>query len=101
MEKELALLSDIDHKLEQHLAAEEINAEEVHQLVDKRDQILQELIHEVSENQQFSGSEQWQDAIKRTQQLVEKMQLKTAGIGQSLQKYRYGNKSVQHYKKFL
>ncbi|CAM3749120.1 Flagellar protein FliT [Vibrio aerogenes CECT 7868] len=101
MEDKLALLSDIDRKIEQYLAAEDINAEEVHQLVDKRDQLLQELIYEVSENEQFSGSEQWQDAIKRTQQLVEEMQLKTAGIGKSLQKYRYGNKSVQHYKKFL
>ncbi|SHO55849.1 flagellar protein FliT [Vibrio quintilis] len=101
MEKQLAILSDVDHKLEQLLAAKEINVEEVRQLVDKRDQLLQELIHEVSENQQFSGSDQWQDAIKRTQQLVEKMQLKTVDIGQSLQKYRYGNKSVQHYKKFL
>ncbi|MDW6001522.1 flagellar protein FliT [Vibrio mangrovi] len=101
MDDNLNRLSDLDHEIDELLQAEEINTEVIHQLVDKRDQILQVLIQEASENQQFLRSESWQHAIKRTQRLVEEMQLKTSGIGKSLQKYRYGNKSVQQYKKFL
>ncbi|MDW6093513.1 flagellar rod protein FlaI [Vibrio rhizosphaerae] len=101
MDKYLNQLSDIDHEISERLQEEEINTEVIHHLVDKRDQILQVLVQEASENQQFSRSEPWQYAIERTQRLVEEMQLKTSGIGHSLKKYRYGNKSVQQYKKFL
>ncbi|SJN54861.1 flagellar protein FliT [Vibrio ruber] len=101
MDELLNQLSDIDHKIGEQLQEEEINTEVIHQLVDKRDQILQVLVQEASENQQFSRSEPWRRAIERTQRLVEEMQLKTSGIGHSLKKYRYGNKSVQQYKKFL
>ncbi|QMV15114.1 flagellar protein FliT [Vibrio spartinae] len=101
MDNHLSQLSDLDHEISEHLQEEEINTEVIHRLVDKRDQILQVLVQEASENQQFSRSEPWQCAIERTQRLVEEMQLKTSGIGHSLKKYRYGNKSVQQYKKFL
>ncbi|KUI98869.1 hypothetical protein [Vibrio sp. MEBiC08052] len=101
MDKHLNQLSDLDHEISEQLQEEEINTEVIHLLVDKRDQILQVLVQEASENQQFSRSEPWLCAIERTQRLVEEMQLKTSGIGHSLKKYRYGNKSVQQYKKFL
>ncbi|CSI66120.1 flagellar rod protein FlaI [Vibrio cholerae] len=49
----------------------------------------------------MAKSDLWLKAIGNTQQLVEQMQLKTAAMGQTLHKYRHGNKSVQQYKKFL
>jgi flagellar rod protein FlaI len=101
MNELLSKLSDLDHILTNMLANDEINPEEIHLLVDERDQILQRLIQVASENQEFSHSVPWRDAIARTKQLVEQMQSATDRIGDELQRYRYGQKSVQQYKKFL
>lgn len=101
MDDELQLLCDLDHQIKQGLTAEEINAEEIVRLVDKREQLLQGLLTFAADNPEFAHSEEWRSAILQTQQLVELMQSKTSAIGHLLHKYRYGNKSVQQYKKFL
>ncbi|WP_158107650.1 flagellar protein FliT [Vibrio furnissii] len=97
----LQALCDLNHQMKEKLAVDDINSEEITALVDKREQILQELLTYVSEHPGFARSNEWRDAVQDTQHLVELMQLKTAAIGKTLHKYRHGNKSVQQYKKFL
>ncbi|EGU31528.1 flagellar protein FliT [Vibrio scophthalmi] len=99
--EQLKQLSDIDHIIKSELSASDINTEEITELVDKREQLLQRLLCTIDELPQLSQTEQWQQAIKETQNVVLLMQSKTTLIGQTLYKYRHGNKSVQQYKKFL
>ncbi len=98
---QLKQLSDIDHVVTIKLSLDDINTEEIGELVDKREQLLQGLLCTIDELPQLSQTEQWQRAIKETQNVVVLMQNKTTMIGQTLYKYRHGNKSVQQYKKFL
>ncbi|NOI56512.1 flagellar protein FliT [Vibrio coralliilyticus] len=98
---QVSFLSDLDHDITSNLSAADINTEEIVQLVDKREQLLLTLISTINEHQELAQLPEWQSAIERTQLTVELMQKKTAELGSSLQKYRYGNKSVQQYKKFI
>ncbi|MDN3610675.1 flagellar protein FliT [Vibrio ostreicida] len=97
----LASLCDLDHDIDSILGMEEINSEEITHLVDKREQILLTLISTIEQHQEFAELQEWQMAVQRTQLTITLMQKKTAELGHHLQKYRYGNKSVQQYKKFL
>lgn len=99
--RDLALISDIDHKIKQALADEELSVEDIAQLVDTREQILQSLLSAIEAQPELKRSQQWQDAVKRTVNVVQLMQDKTAEFGQVLQKYRRGKRSVQQYQKFL
>ena len=99
--EQLKQLSDIDHIMTIELSSSDIKTEEIGELVDKREQLLQGLLCTIDELPQLSQTEQWQRAIKETQNVVVLMQSKTTIIGQALYKYRHGNKSVQQYKKFL
>lgn len=101
MNNRLSELCDIDHKIEHLLAEDDLDAEEIMNLVDKRDQILQGLIAYASNNSQFASSSEWRDAIANTQLIVEQMEKRTAGLGDLLRRFRHGNRSVQQYKKFL
>lgn len=101
MQTKLALLCELDHQLLKALEEKEINAEEIVSLVDKREQLLQSTLHFLGENPEFKQSKQWHEAIVRTKHLVELMQSETNRVGQILQKYRHGSKSLQQYKKFL
>lgn len=100
-EANLALLVDLDHKICETLSAPEINAEEVVQFVDTREQILQKLLAAITEYPQLQQSQQWQDTVRQTQAVVELMQNKTDELGMALQKFRHGKRSVQQYQKFL
>ncbi|HAS63072.1 MAG TPA: flagellar protein FliT [Vibrio sp.] len=97
----VVILSEIDHIITKELSLSDINAEEISELVDKREQLLLSLLSLIDESPQLAQTEQWQSAIKQTRTVVLLMQEKTKFIGQSLYKYRHGNKSVQQYKKFL
>lgn len=99
--RDLALLSDVDHKISQALADEELSVEDIAQLVDTREQILQSLLSAIEAQPELKTSQQWQDAVKRTVNVVQLMQDKTAEFGQALKKYRRGKRSVQQYQKFL
>ncbi|MBA5763702.1 flagellar protein FliT [Vibrio sp. 404] len=94
-------LSEIDHIITKELSSVDINAEEISELVDKREQLLLSLLGLIDESPQLAQTEHWQSAINQTQKVIILMQEKTQLIGQSLYKYRHGNKSVQQYKKFL
>ena len=98
---QVSFLGDLDHDITSNLSAADINTEEIVQLVDKREQLLLTLISTINEHRELAQLPEWQSAIERTQLTVELMQKKTAELGSSLQKYRYGNKSVQQYKKFI
>ncbi|WP_194435993.1 flagellar protein FliT [Vibrio fluminensis] len=97
----LTKLSDLDQLIVSGLNSDEINAEEISQLVDKREHLLQSALQLISQSPMLAQAEQWRTAINQTEQVVRLMQEKTHIIGQSLHKYRHGNKSVQQYKKFL
>lgn len=99
--RQLAELCDVDHKVSETLTFEEINTEEIVQLVDIREQLLQSLLNEIEKSPQLAKLQQWQDAVERTQAVVSLMQSKTSELGQALQKYRHGKRSVQQYQKFL
>jgi flagellar rod protein FlaI len=97
----IALLRDLDHKINETLAVEEINAEEIVQLVDTREQILQKLLEAIQARPELKQEQQWQEAVQTTQTVVELMQSKTNELAMALQKYRHGKRSVQQYQKFL
>ena len=97
----LTLLCDLDQTLLSLFEKSELNVEEILKLVDKREQLLQNLQNERQKVPEFERSPEWQEAIARTKQIVEKMQTKTGQIGEELRKYRHGNKSVQRYQQFL
>jgi flagellar rod protein FlaI len=97
----LQQLSDLDHDLLALFAESELNTEEITKLVDKREQLLQVLREERQKAPEIERSSEWQEAITRTQQIVEHMQTRTGRLGEELRKYRHGNKSVQRYKQFL
>jgi flagellar rod protein FlaI len=95
-------LCKLDQQLFSFLAEDELNVEEILILVDKREQLLQNI---VNEQPRASGTGdhrlEWQDAIARTKQLVTLMQGNGQRLGQQLTKIRHGNKSVQRYQQFL
>lgn len=101
MDDYLVQLSDIDRKINILLLDKEINSEEISALVDKRDQILQLLVDYASKNERFAKSEQWQQAIESTRQLVSLMATETAKLGEQLRKFRQGQKSIRQYQKFI
>lgn len=80
---------------------EEIDAEEISELVDKREQILLSLIQYAAGHPEFARSEACQKAVSKTQQLVGLMESKTEMLSQTLRKYRHGKQSLRQYKKFL
>ncbi|NVD06126.1 flagellar protein FliT [Vibrio sp. JPW-9-11-11] len=94
-------LSDLDHEIELALTVDELSVEDIARLVDTREQILQSLLEAFQAHPELSRSQQWQDAVTRTQTVVAMMQEKTAEFGQALKKYRHGKRSVQQYQKFL
>ncbi|MGX9417227.1 flagellar protein FliT [Vibrio sp. RC27] len=100
MENEINQLSDIDRILNQELTNVVLDSEEITRLVDKRDQILQQLIDYASKNERFAKSTMWADAISSTQKLVELMNSQTMKVGEDLRKFRIGQKSVQLYQKY-
>ncbi|USD65968.1 flagellar protein FliT [Vibrio sp. SCSIO 43136] len=101
MNNNLTQLCDIDRQLLIYLEKDEINAEEIVVLVDKREQLLAETFKQIAETPELIDKQQWQEAISRTTKVVTLMQKRTSEIAEHLKKYRHGNKSVQVYKKFL
>ncbi|MGL6171539.1 MAG: flagellar protein FliT [Vibrio sp.] len=101
MQTQLQCLSDLDQQITTLLAEDEIDAEDILQLVDNREQLLHSLLSDLAEHPEWAQSDLWRQAIDNTQQLVERMQSKTVAIGQVLYHYQRGKKSVQQYKKFL
>lgn len=98
---QIAKLCDLDQKISETITLDDINPEEIVHLVDTREQILQTLLDEINRHPEFAKLQQWQDAVVRTQAVVTLMQNKTTELGQALQKYRHGKRSVQQYQKFL
>ncbi|NOH95500.1 flagellar protein FliT [Vibrio sp. 99-70-13A1] len=101
MKSELEELCELDRQIFAKFEISEINTEEITQLVDNREQLLQKVLQLLDSFPEVKQSSDWFDAISRTKKLVELMQLETSRVGKTLHKYRYGNKSVQQYKKFL
>tara|TARA_Y100001956_G_scaffold82877_1_gene106381 strand:+ start:1865 stop:2188 length:324 start_codon:yes stop_codon:yes gene_type:complete len=100
-EQQLLLLCDLNHKLSSLITQDSFETEDILLMVDTREQILQNLLSLIEQDAELATLTQWQTAIQETQAIVELMQLKTAEIGKSLQKFRHGQRSVQQYKKFL
>lgn len=101
MDNRLKTLCDIDHEIDALLNGVDINSEEINALVDKRDQILHEILDGYSQDSSLLDTEEWRQAIINTQRLVERMDQKTNDLSEDLKRFRHGNKSVQQYKKFL
>lgn len=100
-EDQLAKLSDVDLKIMTSLTIEDINTEEIAEIVDNREQLLLSLLNMIEHCPEFAQHPQWHSTVQETQRVVELMQSKTDELAQALQKFRYGKKSLQQYKKFL
>ncbi|MDG3088783.1 flagellar protein FliT [Vibrio hannami] len=98
---DLGQLQELDHKLVSLLQESELNAEEIIELVDIREQILQNILNEQKSDPSLKNSPDWRKALVRTKQVVELMQSKTNEIGAQLRKFRHGSKSIQRYQQFL
>lgn len=94
-------LKVLDDQVLKIFEAEELDSEQLLLLIDKREQLLQEIINEYQSVPDFKSSAEWQEALKRTQSMVAIMQSSTNKVGEQLRKYRHGNKSVQRYQQFL
>lgn len=83
------------------LQENEIDSDEILSRINEREHILQEIISTFKSAPDVENSQDWQDAILRTRQLVGLVQTETSQLGEQLKKYRHGNKSVQRYQQFL
>ncbi len=101
MDSELREIHDIDHRINQELQKVEINTEEILQLVDTREQLIENLLPIIRQNPLVKQDAEWQDLLTRTQSIVELMQSETMKTGKELHKMRYGQRSLQQYKKFI
>ncbi len=101
MHSELNEIHDIDHRINLELQKVEINTEEILRLVDTREQLLQNLLPFIGQNPLVKQDVEWQDLLTRTQNIVELMQSETLKTGKELHKLRYGQRSLQQYKKFI
>ncbi|MCF7481166.1 flagellar protein FliT [Vibrio sp. J1-1] len=101
MQSELIEINHLDQRISQELQKVDINDEEILRLVDIRESLLQNLLPMVQKNPLVKQEIEWQDLLARTQSIVELMQLETSKVGKELHKLRYGQRSLQQYKKFI
>ncbi|MDB1123293.1 flagellar protein FliT [Vibrio algarum] len=94
-------LKALDQKMLELFQQNEVDSEKILSCIDEREQILQEINSEFKSVPGFESSQEWQDAIIRTKQLVKLLQTESNQLGEQLKKYRHGNKSVQRYQQFL
>lgn len=101
MRSELIEINNVDQRINQELQKVDINTEEILRLVDIRESLLQNLLPMVRKNPLLKQEVEWQDLLARTQKIVELMQSETSKVGKELHKLRYGQRSLQQYKKFI
>ena len=101
MKDALIEISDIDQLIAQELEKIDFNTEEILHLVDIRERLLQNLLSIVENNPLVKQEAEWQDLLTRTKSIVELMQNETTNVGKELHKFRYGQRSLQQYKKFI
>ncbi|WP_274056793.1 flagellar protein FliT [Vibrio parahaemolyticus] len=101
MQNELIEISDIDQLITQELEKVDFNTEEILRLVDIRERLLQNLLPIIQQNPLVEQDAEWQDLLTRTKRIVELMQSETSKVGKELHKLRYGQRSLQQYKKFI
>ncbi|ENQ8064624.1 flagellar protein FliT [Vibrio parahaemolyticus] len=101
MQNELIEISDIDQLITQELEKVDFNTEEILRLVDIRERLLQNLLPIIQQNPLVKQDVEWQDLLTRTKRIVELMQSETSKVGKELHKLRYGQRSLQQYKKFI
>jgi flagellar rod protein FlaI len=94
-------LGDLDHRLQSVLENDELDTEEIHLLVDKREQIITKLIAACQRNPNLKQSDEWLQVEQSTRRIATHMQTKTDQLGLELRKYRHGRKSLQQYQKFI
>ncbi|WP_117233452.1 flagellar protein FliT [Vibrio maerlii] len=101
MTTKLQELCDLDSQLIELLNIDSPETEEIVAMVDKRDKLVQIILQEVKSDSSMTQSKLWDESIKRTKFIIERMNDETSKLGQQLRRYRHGNKSVQQYKKFI
>ncbi len=101
MQNELIEISDIDQLITQEMEKVDFNTEEILRLVDIRERLLQNLLPIIQQNPLVKQDVEWQDLLTRTKRIVELMQSETSKVGKELHKFRYGQRSLQQYKKFI
>lgn len=94
-------LSDLDHRLLSVLENVDVDTEEIHQLVDTREQIINKLVVACQGNPNLKQSTEWQDVVESTRRITHHMKMKTEQLGLTLRKYRHGKRSLQQYQKFI
>lgn len=97
----LTNLLELDQKLFCYFEQDDFDAEEILELVDKREQLLMRIYTEPLSKDIFVSTPEWHNAIKRTEKLVELMRQHTDKLGRQLKKFQHGNQSIQRYQQFL
>lgn len=101
MRSELKEIHDVDQYINQELRKVDINTEEILRLVDIRERLLRNLLSIVKQNPLVKQEAEWHNLLARTQSIVELMHSETSKVGKELHKLRYGQRSLQQYKKFI
>ncbi len=101
MTVELIEIQDLDQRITHQLAKIDLNTEEILHLVDTRERLLLKLLPIIQQNPLVKQEPEWQALLTRTQHMVELMQSETSKAGKKLQQFRYGQRSLQQYKKFI
>lgn len=101
MRSELKEIHDVDQYINLELRKVDINTEEILRLVDIRERLLRNLLSTVKQNPLVKQEAEWQNLLARTQSIVELMHSETSKAGKELHKLRYGQRSLQQYKKFI
>lgn len=96
----LAKLRDIDHEILAMLKNNSIIAEEIHQLVDTRDQLLQEFILEIKADARLAQHPKTIELMDMTKCIAEFMKAETKKASDDLNRLQYGKRSVQQYQQF-
>ncbi|WP_261314668.1 flagellar protein FliT [Vibrio hangzhouensis] len=91
----------MDHRLLSVLENIDVDTEEIHQLVDTREQIINKLVVACQRNPNLKQSTEWQQVVESTRRISHHMQKKTEQLGLTLKKYRHGKRSLQQYQKYI
>ena len=91
---------ELDQEILILLSDTNLDEELILEKIDIREEILNKMF-QVLEEEVFSNySVCWQDAIVRSNLLLDRMQQVMNVLGSNLKKYQHGKKSLKHYEQF-
>ena len=98
-------LDKLDSDIEALLGEKDASSETMKEMLKVRSGLIQNILTLYSLKKREEGGDPeldaaWRKRIFKTQKIVQAMSSTTFELGQELQRYRYGNQSIQQYKHF-